>query len=84
MRFISNIQEILSPKHQYQTRTDVFHVNLISLSFRDLLVGTELEAVIVHIPEGDTFQAEQQTCQLLGDILHFSSRFVIMPPLLTV
>ena len=40
----------------------------MSLSFRDLLVGTELEAVIVHIPEGDTFQAEQQTCQLLGNI----------------
>ena len=61
-----------------------FQSLLLSLSFRDLLVGTELEAVIVHIPEGDTFQAEQQTCQLLGDIPAPPVSFVLIPPLLTV
>ena len=32
---------------------------------RDLLNGIELGAEIVHIPEGDTFQAEKKTCYLL-------------------
>ena len=32
---------------------------------RDLLNGIELGAEIVHIPEGDVFQAEKKTCYLL-------------------
>lgn len=36
-----------------------------SISHRDLLDGIELSAEIVHIPEGDTFQAERKVCQLL-------------------
>ena len=33
--------------------------------FSNLLNGIQLDAEIVHIPEDDTFQAEQKTCYLL-------------------